>query len=215
MMTRRELLWAAAGIPVLAASQEFWNEKPPDQWTKAEIEQLLTQSPWAKPAAVSFKNSVGNLAPGFGRYGVYSPPGTIDQGKNAGKSLAFQATLRWETALPVRLAEKNHAFDGSQYYVLAAVGDFPATNDANEDIAARQQRREMLQEFTKLERRGDSPLYLDRVESIATGMRFYFQKLEPITLANKELAFTTKIGPLELKAKFPLKDMVYRGQLEL
>jgi hypothetical protein len=217
MMTRREALWVAAGIPIWAAAKEFWNDKTPDQWTKEEIEQLLNQSPWAKPAAVSFNNSAGILgSPGYGRPGrVYGVPGTGDQNKKGSGPLGFQATIRWETALPIRLAEKNHALDASAYYVLAAVGDFPATGEANEDAEAKEQRREMLQEFTKLDRKGDSPIYLDRIEPIATGMRFYFPRLEPITAANKEIAFSTKVGPLELKARFPLKDMVYRGKLEL
>ncbi|MBV8847503.1 MAG: hypothetical protein JO307_32230 [Bryobacterales bacterium] len=217
MMTRRDVLWIAAGIPVWAASKEFWDEKTPDQWTKDEIEQMLTNSPWAKPASVSFNNSVGILgSPGYGRPGrIYGAPGVGDQNKKGSGPLAFQAVIRWESARPIRIAEKNNAFEGSDYYVVAAIGDFPSVGEANEDQEAREQRREMLQEFTKLDRKGDSPIYLDRIEPVAAGMRFYFSKLEPIKPANKEITFTTKIGPLEMKAKFPLKDMVYRGKLEL
>jgi len=216
MMTRRDVLLIAAGIPVWAAAKEFWNEKTPDQWAKEEVEQMLTNSPWAKPAAISFNNSVGLLGfPGFGgRPGVYGVPAGDQNKKGSSTPHAFQAVIRWESARPIRIAEKNNQFEGSEYYVVAAIGDFPAS-DANEDLDAREQRREMLQEFTKLDRRGDSPIYLDRIEPVATGMRFYFSKLEPITPANKEITFTTKIGPLEMKAKFPLKDMVYRGKLEL
>jgi hypothetical protein len=214
MMTRREAIWIAAGIPLVGgASKEFWNEKDPGQWTKEETEQLLIQSPWSKPAAISFTKA----APGFGtRYGnVYGLPGTVDSGRKASSPLAFQAVIRWESARPIRLAEKNNAFEGSQFYVIAAIGDFPTTGDANEDLAAREQRREMLQEFTRLDRKGDAPIYLDRIESIATGIRFYFSRLDAIKESNKEITFTTKVGPLEFKAKFPLKDMVYRGKLEL
>jgi hypothetical protein len=73
----------------------------------------------------------------------------------------------------------------------------------------------MLREYTRLERKGDSPIYLARTESTSLGIRFCFSRLEPITAANKEIAFSTKMGPLEMKAKFPLKDMLYRGMLEL
>jgi hypothetical protein len=37
----------------------------------------------------------------------------------------------------------------------------------------------------------------------------------PIQLADKEVTFTTRIGPMELKAKFALKEMLYHGQLAL
>ena len=226
MMTRRDVLWIAAGAPLLAASKEFWDTKDPGEWTKEEIDQLLNQSPWAKPANISFNNSGGTLnVPWPARIGQgNSYPGTTttsrsgtpgDRGKNASSPLAFQAVIRWETARPVRLAERNHAFDDSQFYVLAAIGDFPSTGDANEDLAAREQRREMLQEFTRLERKGDRTIYLDRIEPIAAGLRFYFSRIEPIKESNKEITFSTKVGPLEFKVKFPLKDMFFRGKLEL
>lgn len=227
MVTRRDVFWIAAGAPLIgvaAASKEFWDVRDPEQWTKEEINQLLNQSPWAKPASISFNNSGGTIAPRYGRIGPYSGTNTTtmprsgspgDTGKTASNPLAFQAVIRWETARPIRLAEKNRAFDDSQYYVIAAIGDFPSTGDANEDLDAREQRREMLQEFTRLDRKGDAPIYLDRIEPIATGIRFYFSRLEPIKESNKEITFTTKVGPLEFKAKFALKEMLYRGKLEL
>jgi hypothetical protein len=225
MITRRDVLWIAASAPFVkvanAASKEFWDAKEPEQWTKEEVDQLLNQSPWAKPAAISFNNKSGALnIPGFGPMVNGRPyPGVgvpADAGKNASNPLAFQAVIRWETARPIRIAEKNKNFENSQFYVLAAIGDFPSTGDSNEDLAAREQRREMLQEFTRLERKGDAPIYLDRIEPIAAGgIRFYFSRIEPIKESNKEITFATKVGPLEFKAKFSLKDMLYRGKLEL
>jgi hypothetical protein len=222
MMTRREALWIAAGIPLCVerklhgASGEFWNDKDPSQWTREEIDQLLKQSPWAKQAAISFAKA----APGIPRFGgIYSGPGglpgTVDSGRNTANPLAFQALIRWESARPIRLAEKSNAFEGSTYYVIAAIGDFPANGDANEDLAAREKRREMLQEFTRLERKGDPAIYLDRIEQVTTGIRFYFSRLDPIKESNKEIGFFTRVGPLEFKARFPLKEMMFRGKLEL
>jgi len=216
MMTRREALWIAAGIPLCSASTEFWNEKDPAQWTREEIDQILSQSPWAKQATISFTKA----APGIPKYGgIYGVPGgfpgTVDSGRNKVDPLAFKALIRWESARPVRLAERNNAFEGSMYYVIAAVGDFPANGEANEDLAAREKRRELLQEFTRLERKGGQPLYLDRIEQITTGIRFYFSRLDPIKDSNKEITFFTRVGPLEFKAKFLLKEMMFWGKLEL
>jgi hypothetical protein len=44
---------------------------------------------------------------------------------------------------------------------------------------------------------------------------YYFSRMDPIKPSNKEITFSTKIGALEFKAKFQLKDMSYRGKLEL
>ena len=38
---------------------------------------------------------------------------------------------------------------------------------------------------------------------------------EPIQLDDKEVVFSTMFGPMQLKAKFTLKDMVYQSKLEL
>lgn len=44
---------------------------------------------------------------------------------------------------------------------------------------------------------------------------FHFAKTHPIELDDKEVEFATKRGPLVIKKKFKLKDMVYDGKLAL
>ena len=126
--------------------------------------------------------------------------------------------VRWESALPVRSALKLRTDDlDSGFYVISLTGgipDFARPND-EEGAEVRQQRAEMLRESTKLERKSAPPIYLDHIEAGSMGTLFYFSKLEPITASNKEITFTTKMGPLEIKAKFSLKEMMYRGKLEL
>ena len=57
----------------------------------------------------------------------------------------------------------------------------------------------------------------DSVEIAQTSgsIMFYFPRDPAITLADKEVVFVTRMGPLALKAKFPLKNMVYQGKLDL
>jgi hypothetical protein len=44
---------------------------------------------------------------------------------------------------------------------------------------------------------------------------FMFPKTTAIDADDKEVEFTTRIGPMVLKTKFKLKDMVFNGKLEL
>jgi hypothetical protein len=47
-------------------------------------------------------------------------------------------------------------------------------------------------------------------------MMFLFPKgSQPIEASDKEVTFVTQMGPLGVKAKFALKDMMVKGQLEL
>src|ERR1043166_8468968 len=71
LMTRRDAILIGltfpAGIASPASSKDFWNEKPPAEWTPDEIQQLLTKSPWAKEASVSYNAGPGGM--GGGRSG--------------------------------------------------------------------------------------------------------------------------------------------------
>jgi hypothetical protein len=224
MMTRRAALFSLSGLASLAsaalaaAAKEFWDEKDPSQWSKEEIEGMLNQSPWAKRASISYSTAVPGFGPGV--IGRRSGVATINRSGTGATTdggdgkLDFHAVIRWESARPIRAAEKMRLDEEPDAYVLAAIGDFPA-GDIDESQGAHEQRDAMLREFTKLERHGAPTIYLERSQSITGGLRFYFSRLEPITASNKEIAFSTKMGPLEMKAKFPLKDMLYRGKLEL
>lgn len=228
ILTRRAAILAAIGVPAAvlawdglalgAAIKEFWDEKFPEDWTKEDIDRLLNNSPWAQKAVVAFNGGPGG-AGGFTRGGYMSPGDrVIYEGAGAEKNPgAFHAVVRWESAKPLCAANKRTPDSASSFFMLALTGDFPdaAKPGPDENIAAAEQRQEMLRTSTKLERKGDSPIYLDHMEAIKDGELFYFSRLEGIKMAHKEITFTTKLGPLEFKAKFPLKDMMYKGKLEL
>lgn len=42
-----------------------------------------------------------------------------------------------------------------------------------------------------------------------------FPKTDPITLEDREVEFVLEVKNLEIKKKFKLKDMVYKGKLEI
>jgi hypothetical protein len=61
---RRMFLLAGAGVaawlPLDATTGDFWNKKPPADWTKEEIDRLITKSPWAKLIKAQYASGAGN-----------------------------------------------------------------------------------------------------------------------------------------------------------
>jgi hypothetical protein len=88
-----------------------------------------------------------------------------------------------------------------------------------------EERRRMMQErlkdATRLERKGKDPIApsevrMGQAQDGSAVMMFLFMKgSQPIEPADKEVTFLTQMGPLGVKAKFPLKDMIVNGKLEL
>ena len=77
-----------------------------------------------------------------------------------------------------------------------------------------------MKEATKLERKGKDPISPVKVEmkeiENARVTWFYFEGGgQPIDAQDKEVTFTTRMGPMQIKAKFSLKDMSYQGKLAL
>jgi hypothetical protein len=224
-MTRREAIVIGLGLPAWASpAGEFWNEKKPEDWTDDERRQLLTKSPWAREAQVKFNGGPGALSGPRGtvmtrRGSVYPGTGAAGPATNPGQ---YDSIVRWESALPVREANNNRSKDDpAANYILNVVGDLPMlgrrSNDETEDEY--QQRLDMLKQYTRLEKKGD-PIYLVKLAYQAgpqatSGALFYFERNDLITLHDGAVTFITKLGPLDVKCKFSLKEMTYQGKLEL
>ena len=208
-------------------AKDFWNDKKPTNWTEDEVQLMLTKSPWARDASIfdSATHKGVSSAPYAG--GVYGPrPYESPDGKSlptVGGIKGWSAMVRWESALPVRDAMKSpKTTDVDENYIIVLLGDIPGASLPTDDDspAERQQKMDVLKESTRLERRND-PLELQRVKIAPrtpltpAGTLYYFSRVLPITAEDKQVTFVTKVGPLELKCKFTLRDMLYRGNLEL
>ena len=180
--------------------------------------------------------------PGGGQPGGLGYPGGNTGGGNGrgrpsggGRERGFRATVRWESALPVQEALRAGSSgqkpdpDFAKYYVIALIGDMPmvgghrrGTNGDNDDddTVQNERRQEMFKQYTRLERKG-GPMQLEKVEegsrfgSKGPGTYFYFSRLDDISMDDKQVTFSTKLGPMEIKTKFNLKDMLYHGKLAL
>jgi hypothetical protein len=221
-MTRREILMLSlATVPALSSpASEFWNERKPEDWTEAEIQEILTRSPWAKEGAVSvFGGAGGSL---LNRNGAMNRNGGMtNTGRQRGTQttsgdavdLRYKAIVRWQSALPILEALKEKPAPAmAESYIIAVVGDL-AMADPEADDAQRESRLDMMKQYTKLEKHGGA-LPLTNVETVKKlGTLFYFPRAEPIK--DGQVTFTTKLGPIEVKCKFPVKEMMYHGKLEL
>ena len=212
------LLWAGA----------FWDSAPPESWTEAQVEQLLLNSPWAKEAEVDF---LGSAPSGVGfPGGQRRSPGRLPSPFPGGGGGWLQAssytnhafdpdvTVRWESALPIRHAldlADSGLNDGSyaeRYYVVTLtslpLGAAPSADDP-----------EQLRRSVALLRKGRPQIRAERVEILpqpgAPGVCVYFSREKRITLDDKTVELVLHLGDYQVSRKFKLKDMVYRGSLEL
>jgi hypothetical protein len=211
-----------AAVPALSSpASEFWNDKKPEDWTEQEVQEMLTKSPWAKEGAVSvFGGGGGSL---LNRNGAMNRSGNMSSSSGRQRStqtqsgdapdLRYKAIVRWQSALPIREALKTKSTEGlADFYIIAVVGDL-AMADPDADEAQRESRLDMMKQSTKLERHGGA-IPLANIETVKKlGTLFYFSRAEPIK--DGQVTFDTKLGPVEVKCKFTVKEMMYHGKLEL
>jgi hypothetical protein len=121
-LTRRGIfrLTAGTGFAAVAAfgASDFWNKKPPSDWSEQEIDQLMSRSPWAKDVNADFEDDTsvetGARLPSVDQNGMASPaPGTArpnppqvefggtPRDTRGGAKRRQPVTIRWESAQPI------------------------------------------------------------------------------------------------------------------
>ncbi|MBV9265303.1 MAG: hypothetical protein JO061_03955 [Acidobacteriaceae bacterium] len=131
-------------------------------------------------------------------------------------------TVRWDSALPVREAlVRSHSAEArdtentlatrDKYYVLTILGLGTAGNSDKTML------RQGLLNEARLMRHGKKPIMPEdaRIDEKTGTIQIFFPKTDPITLDDKEVAFGTVFGTVQVIQRFRLKDMVYKGKLEL
>src|SRR5271170_2445635 len=100
-------LWPVA-IALLSAADLAWRDKPIAEWTAADAQQALKDSPWVKSVPSKFAQQgphaviVQPVTP-LGR--PYGPPRAVPVETRAPSGSAPTLTMRWESALPMRVAQ--------------------------------------------------------------------------------------------------------------
>lgn len=148
----------------------------------------------------------------------------------------MKALIRWESALPVSDAAKRQpSAEAADFYVISVTsqmgggmggpggrGNWGGGQGGDRQIPddRRKEMEERMKENTQLQRKGKDPIHPDRFQRAQTDqgnvtLFFFPRNLQPIDMDDKEVMFVTRLGPMEIKAKFALKDMIYQGKLAL
>jgi len=225
----------------LIAADPVWKSKPASQWTEEDARQVLTKSPWAKEIKATITRRLteeqlregGQMGQprGVGNEGVdpkgsgpkVSPniltgPGGDDRSpRSLPQSITLQ--LRWESALPVRLAELKSreveppTLPGDGYSIAVygvPGGDFKGTPE---------QLGEPLKNLAALKREGKKDARPVRVEVFqrenGVVVVYLFPLSAEITRKDGRIRFEAQIGRIVFAQDFDLSEMEFGGKLEL
>jgi hypothetical protein len=163
-----------------------------------------------------------------------------DMGGGSMMSPTIPFVIRWVSAAPVKEAfvrarlgkeadtspqAKEYLDRPEPHYVIAVIGPPRGGAQQREGAPGGQQRQgpseEMKQKIkavTFLHRKGKPDVHPEVVEVVqgsAQTMVFRFPRTDEITLDDKDVEFSTKMGAIDIKRKFKLKEMVWHGKLAL
>ena len=174
--------------------------------------------------------SIGPGRPGIGGGGGYGPPGGTrrieSRPSQAPLPRKLDLTISWRSALPFKLAlvregigidariprEQQEFLAKDEPFYVVTVSGFPRR-------FAQIAERGMLTPETMLKREETDPIGSDDIRVVSHDgtvvVLCFFPRTDPITLDDKDVEFILTMGPLEVKKKFKLKDMVFGGDLTL
>lgn len=178
----------------------------------------------------------GNL-PGNNRRGASDGrwDGGVSRNVGTGESPELPVTIRWDSALPIRQAlsrsrqDNTAAARAGSEYIVTVIGLAPTASSkpapSQEDAGDTPQREpqdpaQIAQAFMSNSRlivhdktiiQPDDAKY----DPASGAVTLFFSRSAPITLGDKEIVLTTRFGSVRVQKRFRLKDMTYKGQLQL
>jgi hypothetical protein len=234
-------LCLVGGAAHLIAADPGWKSKPAEQWTAEDAKQVLDNSPWARQISAVITRrltedqlreagqmgqprTVGNVGvdpKGSGPKvspNVFSGRGGDDRSP---RSLPQSITLklRWESALPIRLAElKSHEVEpptlqGDGYSI--AVYGVPGGDFKGDPTKL----GEPLKSLAVLKREGKKDVRPIMVEVFlrenGVVVVYLFPLSAEISKKDARIRFEAQIGRIVLAQDFELSEMEFVGKLEL
>jgi hypothetical protein len=229
--------WAVS----LVAADPAWKTKPTPDWTEEDARQILTESPWAKAVKGMIsrrqtedeRREGGNMGQqhGVGYDGIDDkrsapqlPSSILDALKPGDNSVHpstqfVRLTLRWESALPIRVAELKSriveppTLDGDGYSVAvygvpgaAYKGDPKTLGDPLKKLAAlrREGKRDVRPSSVEVFQRNDGLVIV-----------YLFPLSAEITTGDQHVEFVAQIGRIGIAQSFDVAEMQFQGRLEL
>jgi hypothetical protein len=172
---------------------DFWETKPFTMWSDAELQQMFTDSPWARKITVPEP----------------APP--------------VQAIISWRSALPMKqgLVRSQIGTAGTVSAEAKALLDrkelaYVVSVDGLEARLAGSTANIRVDTSIKIGSKAPIPPQEGVAQPAGENLSlaFVFPR-SPISLQDGEVEFVTKVGRYEIRRKFTLKEMVFHGQLEL
>jgi hypothetical protein len=217
----RAWLWPVV-ITLLSAADAAWRDKPIAEWTAADAQQALKDSPWVKSVPSKFAQQslrpviVQPVTPMGRPYGL---PRAVGVQRPSPAGAAPTLTLRWESALPMRVAQiksgnVNAPVMDDDHFAIAVYGlpDHVLGNDPT-TFSAR------LKPEGSLKREGKKNITATEITMLPRDngsiIVFYFPKKQEISLKDNDIDFSGRVGPIEFEQSFSIGDMVFAGKLEL
>ncbi len=160
-------------------------------------------------------------------------------GRSRGPDPTLNVLVRWDSALPVREALSRAGKDvqsspvaerAAKDYIISIIGLVPAgryrsvgrtaSQSRSDDTIDARNPEEMLEGLMAASRlipKGKGAISPDdaKLDGSSGTLYVFFSRAEPLTIDDKEATFTTRFGALTVQKRFRLKDMSYRGKLEL
>lgn len=230
MIKKLTLLTLSVTAAIWAA--DFWT-KPAADWTDKEIDQMISDSPWADRMAVE-TGQRGNI-------------GNADDAKGAMQgNLTTPIVVVWRTAAPIRQALARRGQPASEAEPTASVllvSGFPGLFRADAADNAK------LVADTTIKVKGKPDIHPTEIQMPAGAapaapkgggapgggkggfggpgggkgfggggnfdLIMVFPKDAGLTVDDKEFEFVTKVGKMSIRKKYKLKDMMFNGKLEM
>ena len=232
----RRLAVVGAACALALNAGEVWNSKDYTRWSDDDINQILTNSPWAKKTNVTLdgqgvgqrrgdRDGMGSVR---GRTGTMGSPGSSGGGEYGGNGGGVYGrkpdlivVVRWDSALPVQLARrKSEVNENTEKYAISVVGLAKPQQRTPADPPDDSEIRDQLIYATRLVRKGKDLLPPEDVqfdhENGVSVIRFIFPRTnDPISLDDKEVTFQTQVGLAKIEQKFKVKDMAFKNKLAL
>lgn len=230
MLRRRDCLFMAgalAAVPATAASGPFWNTKEPSEWSEAEVDTLITSSPWAQCFRLSMAGTPEEYGPPVSHIpsntgGGWGIPGTIGLPRPSTSGPYPRSTrtqvegiVRWESALPILDALRTRVPDEFKHCLVISLNGIPAENDS---AGRRTFDPETIRQSVRLDYGGaahapelvqNAPLSTGMTRTVLSG--FSSGKVR-LSASSGNIVFHARISGTPFKVRFKSAEMIYRGK---